>query len=164
MKFFSVLLNFNKKRQAGFSLIELLTATVIMTVLAAVSVPLYNKRKYFTASKKLSTEAAGIIKAFTACHLESDDFDKCDTASELGILTSSNSVNWTLSPNDPNFCAYISQNVHDPLQMGGTDSCDYCLQIDKNTHTVKKEKGGDSNCWDPPLSTKTTCDSMGECN
>ena len=159
MKFFSVFLNSNRKQQKGFSLTEILTTTVIMTILAAVSIPFYNKRKYFTVSRTLSTEANGIIKAFTTCHLESDEFDKCDTASELGLLSS----NWTLNPSDPNFCAYISQNVHDPLQKGGTDSCDYCLQIDANTHTVIKETGGDSNCWDT-ISTKTTCNSSGKCS
>ena len=69
--------------ERGFSLIEVLTVTVVVGILAAIAVPAFlgeQTKGYDTDAK---SNGRNVVSAVDACFTETRDYTSCDTTAEL---------------------------------------------------------------------------------
>jgi len=66
------------REEAGFTLIEVLIVTVILTVLAAIALAMFTTQKDKGHDADAKSNAAGLAAAMKACYIETSDYNDCD--------------------------------------------------------------------------------------
>ena len=66
------------REEAGFTLIEVLIVTVILTVLAAIALAMFTTQKDKGHDADAKSNAAGLAAAMKGCYIETSDYNDCD--------------------------------------------------------------------------------------
>ena len=121
----------------GFSLVELLSALVILGVLIAISIPQFKKHSQAAHLTATRADLREIVKATLICASEKS-FSQCDSLAEIGIkdismifLSSDQTVVSSHTSKSPRVCYKLARAVTGERQLG-------CVSINMDEGTFKQ--------------------------
>lgn len=117
------------KNKKGFSLMEVLVAVGIISIISAIAVPQFNNNRKQAAQVAGEVSVSNVLKAYNSC-VALNSFSNCNSLSALNVTCPDCHSE---TDGTSKFCAHIEKSI-------GADTFTACVSIDGNT--VSRTYGG----------------------